>query len=132
MTGKRFPKSEKLKSRKAIEHLIGSGRREQTKGLVLLWSTGEHEDPKVLVRAAFSVPKKRIPKAVDRNLLKRRLREAFRLNRDELMKSLSSDNIHLDLMFIYQENSVIPFREAEVKLVLLLNELRAKVHEGSS
>ena len=97
-----------------------------------MWSTGEHEDPKVLVRAAFSVPKKRIPKAVDRNLLKRRLREAFRLNRDELMKSLSSDNIHLDLMFIYQENSVIPFREAEVKLVLLLNELRAKVHEGSS
>ncbi|MBK7093632.1 MAG: ribonuclease P protein component [Saprospiraceae bacterium] len=52
---------------------------------------------------SVSVPKKKFKKAHDRNLLKRRIRESFRLNKYELLNNIDDDR-QLSLMFIYIGN----------------------------
>ena len=131
MKAQGFSKDERLKSRKSIKRLIASGQRLQVPGLTLLWLRGE-EKALGSVKVAFSVPKKKIPAAVDRNLIKRRLREAYRLNKKVILHSTTGDNNSLEMMFIYQENCITPFKEAEDKLVLLLTDLQAKLDEGST
>ena len=52
------------------------------------------------VRILVSVPKKRLRHAVDRNRMKRQVREAYRLNKEILWKVLEGTGKRLDLAFI--------------------------------
>lgn len=52
------------------------------------------------VRILVSVPKKRLHHAVDRNRMKRQVREAFRLNKEILWKALEGTGKRVDLAFI--------------------------------
>ena len=51
-------------------------------------------------QAGFSVGKKIFKKAVQRNLIKRRMREAYRLNKNELYKKLGDKQLALFIIFI--------------------------------
>ena len=77
------------------------GHRIPNSDIQLVWGNREG-DIDIALKAAFSVPKKRFKKAVDRNLLKRRMKEAYRLNRLKYWEKIQSDNKQLNLMFIYQ------------------------------
>ncbi len=72
----------------------------------------------------IAVPKKFHKKAVTRNLLKRRMREAYRLN-----KSLLADQSQ-DLALIYQSKEVLGFHEIQEKLINLLVRLGRKTSPG--
>jgi ribonuclease P protein component len=74
------------------------------------------------VKAAFSVPKRNFKKAVDRNLLKRRMREAYRKNK--IIKIVSGEAYHL--MFIYTARKINPYEEIASKIVLTLQHFKAK------
>lgn len=74
-----FPKSEKLCSDKAIKELQESGKRFVVWPLRFVYMLTEKENTKVLIWA----PKSLFKHAVDRNLLRRRIREAYRLNKKE-------------------------------------------------
>jgi ribonuclease P protein component len=54
---------------------------------------------------AFSVPKRLFPKAVDRNYLKRLMREAWRLNKTSFTQN------QVFLLFIYQNKIRLSFKE---------------------
>jgi ribonuclease P protein component len=71
-----YPKNEKLKSRKLIEKLFSEGTSITSFPLKLIFlQTGNHN------KTGVSVSKKNFRKAVERNKIKRLLREAFRHNK---------------------------------------------------
>jgi len=78
------------------------------------------------VQVAFSVPKKKIKLAVRRNLLKRRMREAYRLNRKSILSTEDSGKT-LSLVFIYQHKEILDYSTIEKSMIKLLK----KVEEES-
>ena len=75
-----FPKDEKLTSEKLIQELFDKGSSFYLYPFKVFFMP--HPDPAQLThQVLISVSKKLFPKAVDRNLIKRRMREAYRLNK---------------------------------------------------
>lgn len=70
------------------------------------------QDP-VAPAMAVSVPKRLFRKAVDRNLLKRRIREAYRLNKADLCAFLEGKEIRLQLILQYQRREEQDFHMIE-------------------
>ena len=72
----------------------------------------------------ISVPKQRIRHAVHRVLLRRRLREAYRLHRlDLLYPALQKANVSIDIAFVYVANDVADYALIERKMIMLLTRL---------
>ena len=71
-----------------------------------------------------SVPKRLFRRAVDRNLLKRRIREAYRQNKKELYAVLQQKEIKLDLMIQYQNREIESFHVIEKSLIKGLEKLK--------
>lgn len=86
MSGQRLYKSEKLCSKIEIEKLYAQGTSIIAYPLRAVWLEVPQDDcgHPVAARFLISIPKKRIRHAVDRVLLRRRTREAYRLNRSLL------------------------------------------------
>lgn len=117
--GKRFTfsKSERLKSKKKIEELFKNGSSFHLYPfLVRFLPQKESTVNEVLI----SVPVKYQKLAVKRNLIKRRMREAYRLNKHILSETNSGGFL---LAFIYLSNDILAFKEIEKKLTLVLNRL---------
>jgi ribonuclease P protein component len=81
-----FKKDEKLKSRKTIELLFKDGQSFSNFPFRVLWkfSAGAKES----LQTGFAVSSKHFKKAVDRNRVKRLMREAYRLQKNELQDQL--------------------------------------------
>jgi ribonuclease P protein component len=93
-----FKREERLKSRKAITSLFESGELVWANPLKIVWKEAGPDLP-CQVQAGFSVSSRNFRKSADRNLLKRRMREAFRKNKPAFCTALGEKK--LILMFIY-------------------------------
>ena len=80
----RFPKSEKLKSRKTIEKLFLEGSSFTKFPVKVIYLFPENLEK---TQATFAVPKRNFKLAVARNQIKRQLRELYRLQNRELLKN---------------------------------------------
>ncbi len=74
--------------------------------------------------AGFSVPKRRFKKASDRNLLKRRLREAHRQNKSLLLPDLKRKEENLVILYIYQGKHLASYQEIESLVIKSMRNLR--------
>ncbi len=61
------------------------------------------------VSVLVAVPKRNIKRAVGRNLLKRRTREAYRLSKSRLVEVATAKGMHLDVGLIYSTKEVVPY-----------------------
>lgn len=75
------------------------------------------------LRVLFAVPKKRFRKAYRRNLIRRRMREAFRKNKFCFAQILSAQNINVHIAFVYNSSEEIDYWGIEDKIIVILNRL---------
>lgn len=119
-------KSERLKSKKSIESLFKSGDSFYKFPLKLVYQTTELRSD-VPAKAAFSVPKKNIKTAVKRNLIRRRIKEAYRLNKSPLLKQLTTQEKSLICMFIFVGKEVSTYQEIEQAVKYVINKMEKKL-----
>ena len=108
-----FTKGEKLCGVRAISELFSEGRPLNLPPLRIIYRITP-EDPSLKpVRVLISVPKRYFRKAVDRNLIKRRIREAYRQNKPVLISSLSDSGRRCDLAIIWNDTVIQPYALTE-------------------
>ena len=79
------------------------------------------------VQAAFTVSKRNFKRAVKRNLLKRRMREAFRLNKSGLYDELAAKQLHIAVMFVFIGKDMIEFSIIEKAMISAFKKVLAKI-----
>ncbi|PID88836.1 MAG: ribonuclease P protein component [Bacteroidia bacterium] len=106
-----FPKTYSLKSRKRIGQLFKKGRVVKVYPLKLIYLSQPKQDNQQALRVLMSVSKRRFALAVDRNTLKRRCREAFRLNKNTLEHTLVQHGTYADIAVLYVGSTFYPFED---------------------
>jgi ribonuclease P protein component len=120
-----YPKKERLKSKKSIEILFSEGKSVSKYPLRLVYAENSIE-VEARVKFGVSVSKKYFKKAVDRNSLKRVLRECYRLNKKMLVDTIDKP---MALMFFYQSKEVLSYQEINDKTIQLFQKFIEKMKE---
>lgn len=121
-----FRKEERLSSIKLIERLYNQGSSFSLYPFRIVSLAVETNNlPAQLV---ISVPKRKFKRAVDRNKIKRQIRETYRhAKADYFYNALAEKSISLHLLIIYTGNEIITSDKLEKKLNLALNRLLKNV-----
>jgi len=128
-----FGKSERLCSFKVISGLFETGNTFYNPLFKVVWSKSPLELPET-AQVAFSVSKRGFKLAVTRNLIKRRMREAYRKNKNTLYEHLDRENIHLVFIVILRGNSVPDYLTVEKHIKNVIDKLivlSQKTEDGS-
>jgi len=121
-----YPKKEKLKSQKLIEQLFSEGKSVSAFPLRMVYLKTEFEDD-VKFKTGVSTSKRNFKKAVDRNRIKRLLREAYRLNKAAYFNNISGSYA---LMILYISKDGTDFDSVETKMKQLLEVFSKKVSQN--
>jgi len=122
----RFPKSEKLKSSKTIESLFSDGKSYSKYPIKVFFLPKENIETNL---AAFAVPKRNFKLAVDRNRVKRQLREAYRLNKNILE---AANGKKFMMLFLYLGKTKPQYAALEKAMEKLLNKLHGEMSQAES
>ena len=115
-----LPKAERLSSKTAISSLVSSGKWGILQPVRYCFVRNNGSD---VNRILVSVPKKFFKRAVKRNLVKRRMRECYRLQKDLL-------NVRgLDIMFVYNSSDIVAFGFLKDLFAHILTEIDKRAAE---
>ncbi len=118
-----------LKHKSEIQTLFNQGRRTQNSTFKSIWIIeSNHANPNV--RVFISVPKRCLNKATDRNLVKRRIKEALRINLHDIRSACHENNAAVQIGIIYSNNIIESFNNIESKIVISLQNIYSKIYEN--
>jgi ribonuclease P protein component len=123
-----FRKDEILRKKKLIDRLFAEGSTFYIYPFKIFWLTIplETSNPAQIL---ITVGKRSFKHAVDRNRVKRQIREAYRLHKHELYEGLVKDQCQCILGLIYTTNIHLPSHELEVKIKTVLKRLYSELHK---
>ncbi|MEW6467495.1 MAG: ribonuclease P protein component [Bacteroidota bacterium] len=121
-----FTKEERLSGKKQIEELMEKGNSFTVFPLRVVWKETRMS---VLspARIAISVPKRSFKKAVDRNRIKRQIREAYRKSKAGLYSHLAGGDKKINVMLVYTGKELPEYRLIESKMAEVLRQLKKRV-----
>jgi len=122
-----FTKEERLCNKRLIDGLFHNGSSFLCYPFKVSWLIVEDEQL-FPAQVLFSVSKKRYKRAVDRNLIKRRIREAYRLHKQEhLYSSLGNAGKKIVFSIGYIGKEIAPYDFIEKKMLKLLTQLTGEI-----
>ena len=119
-------KRNKLKSRSQIEALFENKRSLKEGGFILYYDIQNSEEFSFTI--SFSSSKRKLKKAVERNRMKRLMREAFRLNQVIMSKGLGKAPVKLALMLICISEKLLDIENTTEKIKLILSRLNKEIN----
>ncbi len=114
-----FKKEERLCNKIIIEKLFSTGKSFTRYPFSVKWDileSSQSNESKILI----NVPKRFHKNAVDRNLLKRRIKEAYRKNKHVFLDFLEKNNICMVFSLVYNSKEIASFKDIELKIILIL------------
>ena len=114
-----LPKKERLCGKTGISKLLASGKHGNIPGFRFCYLSGNQLDYN---RIMVSVPKKIFKRAVKRNLLKRRIRESWRLQKETLNAT------GVDILFTYSTKEILTFEDVQSAVAKIIE----KVNKGTA
>ena len=121
-----FTKQERLCSKKTFEQLLKKNTSLVVHPFKIIWASQLDGGNKFPIQMAISVPKRKFKRAVDRNRIKRMIRECYRKNKNLLYDYCLLKNKYYNLMFIYIAPTEFSYTEMEHKIIIALNRLIEK------
>ncbi|MGB5420320.1 ribonuclease P protein component [Algibacter sp.] len=122
---KTYSKKDKLKSKKLIDQLFTEGQSVSAFPLRLVYLGASFED-EVIAKTGVSVSKRNFKTAVDRNRIKRLLREAYRLNKATFFNNLTTQHA---FMILYIGKDKPTFTQVETRMKVLFEKFSSKISE---
>lgn len=114
-------KEERICSKKLINELFtGNGRSMTAFPLRVVFMKRTIVDDQPRAAMLVSVPKRYFKHAVDRNRVKRQVREAFRRNKSIITQNLTDDHEAVAMAFVWLTDEKLPSSEVENRMVRLL------------
>ncbi|MDR2885805.1 MAG: ribonuclease P protein component [Rikenellaceae bacterium] len=130
MTDSRLPRAERLRGKTAIDSLFAGGRSGFVYPFRYVWTVQDApEEGAAPVSVLVVAPKRNHKRAVKRNLLKRRTREAYRLNKSALIQAVPAGRT-LHLALIYSSKEVEPYQTIEDAVRKIIAQLAAGISRG--
>jgi len=118
-----FRNEEKLKKKILISELFASGKSASVFPLKMIYLQNDHDSP-FKIQAGVSVSKRNFKRAVDRNRIKRLMRESYRKNK-YLIYNNEDTKKHI-MMFIYQGKDEVSYELMEEKMTQLIEKFLEK------
>ena len=117
-------KEERICSKKLINELFtGNGRSMTAFPLRVVFMKRTIVDDQPRAAMLVSVPKRYFKHAVDRNRVKRQVREAFRRNKSIITQNLTDDHKAVAIAFVWLTDEKFPSSEVENRMVRLLTRI---------